>query len=430
MKSIYVSKHAEAAAGHGESNVLKRLLAAAGLMTPKVKPADKAELSARIEVLAATRLRKLKLPPDIMALYRVSQDASARRMAVLWAVIITIFILLNLSFNFWMIPAPALDIVIYLHLTAALLFLLSAELLRERRLQGFESLFIILPCALIVAMAGVVGDLSSSADIFRANVTMTMVVGFTAIIFTPLDLRASLWLTLLSTLALSGVTMGSPLQSPAEKIQLVFLLTATMGAIVYGKQIQDIYRIRLFVLQTRDELRTAEAARRNEQLSSIAYTDRLTDIPNRRFFDEIVDTINADPQHVLPLAICLLDIDHFKILNDQLGHLQGDRCLRVVATTIRNHLRHKSDIVARFGGEEFVLLLPNTDHAAALEVTERVRQAVLALNHPNPGTSLARVSVSAGLAIAETPEQLETLLQAADQALYRAKEAGRNRVEV
>jgi diguanylate cyclase (GGDEF)-like protein len=279
-------------------------------------------------------------------------------------------------------------------------------------------------------MAGNVGDLSQSADIFRANVTMAMVVGYTAIMFTPLDFKAALWLTLLSALALCADTIGSPLHNPAEKIQMVIVLTSTMAAIAYGKQIQDIYRIRLFVLQTRDELRTEAAARRNEQLSSIAYTDRLTDIPNRRYFDEIVETINADPQNVLPLAICMLDVDHFKNLNDQLGHLQGDRCLRVVATTIRNHLRHKSDIVARFGGEEFVLLLPNTDHASALEVTERVRQAVLALNHPNPGTSLARVSVSAGLAIAEAPEQVETLLQAADQALYRAKAGGRNRVEM
>ena len=205
---------------------------------------------------------------------------------------------------------------------------------------------------------------------------------------------------------------------------------SVMAGIVYGKHIQDFYRFRVFVLQMREELRIEAATRRNEQLSSIAYTDRLTDVPNRRYFDEITETINADPGVVLPLAVCMLDIDHFKNLNDQLGHLQGDRCLRVVATTIRNHLRHNGDIVARFGGEEFVLLLPNTDAAAAREVAERVREAVLLLNHPNPGTALERVSISAGLAVACTAGAVAGLLQEADGALYRAKAGGRNRVEV
>jgi diguanylate cyclase (GGDEF)-like protein len=279
-------------------------------------------------------------------------------------------------------------------------------------------------------MAGGVGILSGSADIFRSNITMSILVAYTAIVFTEIDRKGSVWLAVLTMLTLACIVAISPIHYEAEKIQLVALFGSVLAVITYGKHIQDIYRFRVFVLQMRDELRNEEAARRNEQLSSIAFTDRLTGIPNRRYFDEIADTINADPEQVLPLAICMLDIDHFKNLNDVLGHLQGDRCLRVVATTIRNHLRQKGDILARFGGEEFVLLLPNTDATEAREVAERVREAVFSLKHPNPGTVLGLVSISAGLAVAVTAGGVAGLLQDADRALYRAKAGGRNRVEI
>jgi diguanylate cyclase (GGDEF)-like protein len=101
----------------------------------------------------------------------------------------------------------------------------------------------------------------------------------------------------------------------------------------------------------------------------------------------------------------------------------------VIATAIRNNLRGNADILARYGGEEFVLLLPGTDSHGAFEVVERIRIAVMSLNHPNPGTPSEIVTVSAGIAVAATrPVSTETLLGSADLALYRAKSTGRNRV--
>jgi diguanylate cyclase (GGDEF)-like protein len=185
----------------------------------------------------------------------------------------------------------------------------------------------------------------------------------------------------------------------------------------------------MFLLNMRDELREAQARARHEKLSSIAYTDKLTDIPNRRYFDEICASMSETTKHLLPLALCMIDIDHFKRLNDKLGHLQGDRCLKLVAAAIRNNLRGQSDILARYGGEEFVLLLPGTDLAAAYDIAERVRAAIVALDHPNPGAPQSVVKVSIGVAELLTPPiALQTLLQSADQALYRAKLSGRNRV--
>jgi diguanylate cyclase (GGDEF)-like protein len=194
--------------------------------------------------------------------------------------------------------------------------------------------------------------------------------------------------------------------------------------------VQNLHQHRAFLLQSREELRTNEANKRSELLSNIAYTDRLTDIPNRRYFDEIVETLHAQSGDTLPLSLCLIDIDHFKQLNDQLGHLQGDRCLRLVAACLHHNMRDKNDVLARYGGEEFVILLPGTTAEQAWVIADRMRHAIMELNHPNPGTASGVVTVSMGLATAEEgPLQIEFLLREADEALYRAKANGRNKVE-
>jgi diguanylate cyclase (GGDEF)-like protein len=301
-------------------------------------------------------------------------------------------------------------------------------LLRRRRLPGLEAAMITLPCVMTVAAAGVVGEMTGSADLFRSNITMSVLVAFTGIIFGQVELRTSVWMAVLTMLVMAGFVADSPMRNLAEQAQMIVFYASVMAAVVYGNYVLGLYRLRVFLLQTREELRGSAAARRNEQLTSIAYTDRLTDIPNRRYFDEIAEAYEAAPAGQMPLAVCMMDIDHFKNLNDRLGHLQGDRCLRVVATAIRNHLRHQGDIVARFGGEEFVLLLPNTAPEQALEIAERIRLAVAALNHPNPGTELEHVTISAGLAVTAAPMAMEALLAAADKAMYCAKTGGRNRV--
>jgi diguanylate cyclase (GGDEF)-like protein len=132
-------------------------------------------------------------------------------------------------------------------------------------------------------------------------------------------------------------------------------------------------------------------------------------------------------KNLFPLALCMVDLDHFKGLNDSLGHLQGDRCLRVVAAAIKNTLRSESDILARFGGEEFILLLPRTSLSDARDVAERVREAIYNLRHPNPGSEARIVTASFGIAgTAGPPLRIEELIRQADAALYRAKAEGRN----
>jgi diguanylate cyclase (GGDEF)-like protein len=157
-----------------------------------------------------------------------------------------------------------------------------------------------------------------------------------------------------------------------------------------------------------------------------ASTDALTGLPNRHYFDEYVGLLAKRRRAGDAVGILMVDIDRFKALNDRHGHATGDAVLRAVAGSIVSAVR-EDDVPARFGGEEFVVLLRNPGPGVAVEVGERIRAAVSGLDLRRLGVSA--VSVSIGVAVAERPDDaVETLIDVADQALYRAKRAGRDRV--
>lgn len=167
-------------------------------------------------------------------------------------------------------------------------------------------------------------------------------------------------------------------------------------------------------------------------LEELALIDGLTFIPNRRRFDQLLkqewERARREGQ---TLALGMIDIDYFKAYNDNYGHGAGDDCLREVANILKDNLQRPADSVARYGGEEFVLLLPNTDVPGACNTAERLRQAVFdrKLTHAYSDTA-DRVTISLGVAATATAHSNpEPLLKAADDALYQAKRAGRNRVE-
>jgi diguanylate cyclase (GGDEF)-like protein len=157
-----------------------------------------------------------------------------------------------------------------------------------------------------------------------------------------------------------------------------------------------------------------------------ATTDALTGLPNRRYFDEFVSLLAQRRRAGDAVGILMVDIDRFKALNDRHGHGTGDEVLRAVAGAIVAAVR-EDDVPARFGGEEFVILLRNPDPGVAVEVGERIRAAVQALDLHRFGVD--GVSVSVGVAVADEPDQpVEELIETADRAMYRAKRAGRDRV--
>jgi diguanylate cyclase (GGDEF)-like protein len=163
----------------------------------------------------------------------------------------------------------------------------------------------------------------------------------------------------------------------------------------------------------------------------LANTDGLTDLYNYRSFQErLGQEVDRANRYHRPLSLIMIDIDHFKIYNDTYGHLQGDNILVEVARSVRQ-LSRTSDIVARYGGEEFALILPETDCASAEALGHRLREYIENRGFPGeeqlPGSKL---TISVGIACHIPSDTKETLIEAADTALYRAKREGRNRVAV
>jgi diguanylate cyclase (GGDEF)-like protein len=157
-----------------------------------------------------------------------------------------------------------------------------------------------------------------------------------------------------------------------------------------------------------------------------ATTDALTGLPNRRYFDEYLALLGRRRRAEDRVGVLMIDIDRFKVLNDTFGHAVGDHVLREVAQAIAGAVR-EDDVPARFGGEEFAVLLKSPTPAVALEVGERVRRSVGALDLRTMG--VPSVSVSVGVAVADAPDiALDTVVDDADRALYRAKRSGRDRV--
>lgn len=172
--------------------------------------------------------------------------------------------------------------------------------------------------------------------------------------------------------------------------------------------------------------------RANDLLDEVAHMDPLTEIPNRREYNRV---INLEWRQAIrthkPLSIILVDIDHFKKYNDNYGHIEGDKCLYNFAQLLKRCVHRPTDIVSRYGGEEFVIVLPNTDESGALKIATQLQNELRKLNIPHHyAPSTQQLTICQGIACC-TPTLAEkpiSLFQAADAALYKAKERGRNMI--
>jgi two-component system chemotaxis family response regulator WspR len=175
----------------------------------------------------------------------------------------------------------------------------------------------------------------------------------------------------------------------------------------------------------------ADLVAAKEALAELAVTDPLTGLKNRRGLDQALDREwRRGSQDTTPVGIIMVDVDHFKAFNDTYGHVAGDDCLRRVAAVLRDVATRGSDVVCRYGGEEFVFLLPNTSDEGTRVVAERVVEGIrdLAIEHARPGGGSV-VTVSAGFVAARpwAADDPEHAMRQADDALYLAKRQGRDR---
>jgi diguanylate cyclase (GGDEF)-like protein/PAS domain S-box-containing protein len=205
-------------------------------------------------------------------------------------------------------------------------------------------------------------------------------------------------------------------------VELRVTVVPNDGAGLHAVIVRDVtdqveYENRLFEYQSQLE-------DTNAKLKALAITDGLTGLRNRAAFDgKLAEEYDRATRYGHPLSIILLDVDHFKLFNDTFGHPAGDEVLKSTARLVRDTVR-TADFVARYGGEEFVVILPDTDETGALVLAERCRRAMAGYSWDK-----RTVTISVGVAtLTPTLANAAGLVQAADQALYRSKQGGRNRV--
>lgn len=211
-----------------------------------------------------------------------------------------------------------------------------------------------------------------------------------------------------------------------DSVELVARLRYHCAAYVSRLQRDDAYRALRASQMKLEEL--------NMQLLKLANIDGLTGISNRRHFDERLgaEWLRA-MRHRRPLTLIMFDVDLFKLYNDKFGHLEGDECLKRIARSAQEIVARPADTVARFGGEEFLVLLPDTDSGGAVIVAEKLRAAIENLRLPNPDSTVAPyITISLGVAtiIPMSISDPGECVKQVDEALYRAKEAGRNRISI
>jgi diguanylate cyclase (GGDEF)-like protein len=209
-------------------------------------------------------------------------------------------------------------------------------------------------------------------------------------------------------------------------------LTKPVSEITLAAKIRAMQRIadmRKKLIETQEKLEAA-----NDQLYDLSYIDGLTKIANRRFFDE---HFNSEWRRACRLknkeaclSLIMIDIDHFKFYNDFYGHKAGDDCLKKVANILRANLRRAGDVVCRYGGEEFVVLMPHTGQESAVKMAHKLKSAIESMQLAHKASPLKSkfVTISVGVASVKPKKNYEPmeLLNCSDMALYKAKEQGRN----
>lgn len=216
-------------------------------------------------------------------------------------------------------------------------------------------------------------------------------------------------------------------QTGLARVGMVLAVLAILGLVIQART-AALRRQRRWLEQLVAQ-RTQDLVNANAELERLASIDGLTSLLNRRRFDEVaLAEIDRAQRYGRPFSLLLIDLDHFKQVNDNFGHIAGDAALRAAAQRVLASVR-TTDVVARYGGEELAVLLPETDEAEALVVAERIRQTVGARPVEHDGKDITLTASVGGTQYAAGDDSLVALIGRADAALYRAKQAGRNRVQ-
>jgi diguanylate cyclase (GGDEF)-like protein len=383
------------------------------MLTPRATPRTFADLPGR-GVKGAAR-SKARFDPALEAEYARAYLANSRSLILIVCVVAMIAAILRGAEQFvtesWGFIGP-MGLPVVIACSAALLIIAASS--------AFERIY--LPWARIVVPVRnmiVAGHIAAAASSGQAD--LLMVLPLTLIgpfFFMGFQFRLGLMCGVLTSVSFIANALFLDVATPIAMRASVFLLLSLGACAVIARHLDRSSRAAF--LETRINV-------------ELAQHDALTGTKNRRVFNQHLATLwpQAIEEH-RPIAVLLLDVDHFKAFNDRYGHQAGDETLRGVAQAIQTFACRPFDILARYGGEEFAAVLHDVDGQQALQVAERMRRAVEDLNIDHQGSRIGRVTISIGVAaVMPTRDRtIQGVLQLADQALYDAKSHGRNRIEV
>jgi diguanylate cyclase (GGDEF)-like protein len=368
--------------------------------------------------------RGLTFPPDLERQFEA--DMSDRRSQRLTSGILVSAIIYNLFLIAdWLLVPDVFWRAVVLHFAVVTPWMLAAAWLVSRRLRPLlrESLAASIPLLIFLQIEyGFASTASETAAHYQYVVIPTLL--YTNVSLHRLVFPFACLVTMVIVVCHSGLALNVSYLSPTVGVMMIvqLLVCGYVTLIANYRMERDLRRAYLYSL--RDRLRHAQA-------DAASKRDALTGLANRHHLEDELQSLWADRKHEgAAVSIVLVDIDHFKHLNDRYGHGAGDLCLKRVAAILTSELRGAEDHAVRFGGEEFLLLLPDTQMVDAMRVAERTRRAIEKAAIPNEGANVREVvTASFGVASASVADLTAAeLIAAADSALYAAKRKGRNQV--
>lgn len=384
---------------------------------PRLAEIDEAEID---RALAADRLT-LRFPPSLEVLYE-EETARKRSRSLAYRGLLGIAVyLLFLVTDYLLVPDVLNEAIVIRSavvgfglLVFVLLLQSPPRVLREgvaaavSTLAGFSQLYIML-----ISESAIRGGMHSA---------LALVIVFVAVVQRLyIGYATAACLALLAGHATAVIMLQEltwPLAASLFMVSICMVGLALIGSWSLSREIRRSYLLDL------------KQRRANLFLAEMSLRDPLTSLENRRALDAVANAVTSTMAGGEDLAAVLLDIDHFKSFNDTQGHMAGDSALQRIADLLRSSLRNDNDHAFRFGGEEFLLILPRTGLEQATTLAERLRQAIENEAIPNPNTEAGVLTASLGVAAmrCESASVVGQLIESADAALYEAKRSGRNRV--
>jgi diguanylate cyclase (GGDEF)-like protein len=373
----------------------------------------------------------LRFPPELEARY--GHDIAPERLKRLqMGVLLVLFMSNFMLVSDWLMVHDQFDLGLRLRLWAytplTLACLISLRYLKPAQREWAPFYLGLLSAAIMVALC--LRSTDPLAPPYLVCLVLVMLVNGGV-------MRMRFWMSLKVDVLLVAMFAGAVFAMPNPPFEIMvpmaLVVTTTSAFTLYSSYALELEERNNWLMLQQEHRLLNELSAANTQLDALSRVDGLTGLANRRHFDEYLAKVWQRARHGgHELSVLMMDVDHFKAYNDHYGHIEGDACLQDVAAALKRQLRRPGDMVARFGGEEFIAVLSHASQDDALVVAERVRAGLIELNRPHEASTTAPcVTLSIGVACirpSHPQASLKGLLAAADDALYQAKAAGRNRV--